>query len=142
MGFSGRCEAIKAPTTENDTVQMAKVTIPSSEIKISPRVCSLKIARIKVATASAAHSAHSDQAIQAAVRWLILPALPLGSGSRLSMVAVMPLRPSLLPYLTPLPSLETLRQPLRARSFKMVPLYRGFGKVRIYGDPRSLRFGS
>src|SRR3712207_2380139 len=74
MGFSGRCEAIKAPTTENDTVQMAKMTIPSSEIKkISPRVCSLRRARIKFAAASATHSAHSDQASHAATRALILP---------------------------------------------------------------------
>src|SRR5215204_4701603 len=73
MGFLGRCEAIKAPTTENDIVQMAKVTIASSEIKISPRVCSLRRARIRLATASATHSAHSDQAIQAAVRLLIPP---------------------------------------------------------------------
>src|ERR687897_583062 len=77
MGFSGRCEAIKAPTTENDTVQMAKMTIASSEIKnISPRVCSLRRARIKFATASATHSAHSDQANHAATRALI-PSTPL-----------------------------------------------------------------
>src|SRR5918997_3649911 len=74
MGFSGRCEAIKAPTTENDTVQMAKLTIPCSEIKnISPRVCSLRRARIKFAAASATHSAHSDQASHAETRALILP---------------------------------------------------------------------
>jgi hypothetical protein len=69
MGFSGRCEVIGAPTTENDTVRMAKV------MKISPRVRPLRRARIWLAVASATHSRHSDQAIQAADRMLI-PALP------------------------------------------------------------------
>src|SRR5918995_637129 len=72
MGFSGRCEAMRAPTTANDTVQVAKVNIPS-ETKISPRVRPLRRARIKFAAASATHSAHSDQASHAATRALILP---------------------------------------------------------------------
>src|SRR5215217_6639790 len=63
---------MRAPTTENDTVQVAKVTIPS-ELKISPRVCSLRRARIKFAAASATHSAHSDQASRAERRALTLP---------------------------------------------------------------------
>src|SRR5918998_1118905 len=73
MEFSGRCEAMRAPTTENDTVRMAKVPIPGP-IKISRRGCPLRRARIRLATASATHSAHSDQASHEAARWLILPA--------------------------------------------------------------------
>src|ERR671921_470436 len=68
MEFSGRCEMMRAPTTENDTVRMVKVK------KISPRVRPLRRARIWLAVASATHSTHSDQAIQAADRMLI-PAL-------------------------------------------------------------------
>src|SRR5215218_9095809 len=75
MGFSGRCEAIKAPTTENDTVQVGRSAIegPSQARKISPRVRPLRRARIRLAAASTTHSRHSDQAIQAANRMLILP---------------------------------------------------------------------
>src|ERR687890_303839 len=57
MGFSGRCEAMRAPTTENDTA----------------RVRPLRRARIGLAAASATPSAHSDQANHAAVRRLIPP---------------------------------------------------------------------
>src|ERR687889_1087514 len=75
MGFSGRCEAIKAPMMENDTVQVRRLAIvgPSQARKISPRVRPLRRARIRPATASATQSRHSDQAIQAANRMLILP---------------------------------------------------------------------
>src|SRR5215203_6631214 len=75
MGFSGRCEAINAPTTENDTVQVGRTANegPSQARKISPRVRPLRRAKIRLATASATHSRHSDQAIQAADRMLILP---------------------------------------------------------------------
>src|SRR5215208_834228 len=77
MGFSARCEATRAPTTENDTVQAARVTIVGPQaIKISPRVRPLRRARIRLATASARHSAHSDQASHAATRALILPSPP------------------------------------------------------------------
>src|SRR5215208_3355108 len=63
MGFSGRCEAIKAPTTENDTVQVGRTANegPSQARKISPRVRPLRSARIRLAAASARHSRHSDQ---------------------------------------------------------------------------------
>src|SRR5215211_521823 len=76
MGFSGRCEAIKAPTTENDTVSVGRAAIEGPEDqsrKISPRVRALRRARIRLATASATHSRQSDQAIQAVNRMLILP---------------------------------------------------------------------
>src|SRR5215210_4069664 len=55
MGFSGRCEAIKAPTTENDTVSVRRVAIvgPYQAKKISPRVRTLRRARIRLAVASA-----------------------------------------------------------------------------------------
>src|SRR5215213_5293709 len=74
MGFSGRCEEMRAPTTENDTVRVARVTIegpPPKAVKISPRVCPLSRARIGLAAASATHSTHSDQASHAAARALI-----------------------------------------------------------------------
>src|SRR5688500_204669 len=73
MGFSGRCEAIKAPTTENDTVQVGRVAIegPSQARKISSRVRPLRRARIRLAAASTKHTANSDQANHAALRWLI-----------------------------------------------------------------------
>src|SRR5215217_21737 len=74
MGFSGRCEVIKAPTTENDTVRLARVSIDGPQaMKISARVRPLRRARIGLAAASATHSAHSDQANHAAVRRLIPP---------------------------------------------------------------------
>src|SRR5687767_13609648 len=74
MGFSGRCEAIKAPTTENDTVSVGRAAIEGPQArKISPRVRSLRRARIRLATASTTHSRQSDQAIQAADRMLIPP---------------------------------------------------------------------
>src|SRR5215211_3099047 len=75
MGFLGRCEATRVPTTENDTVQVGRTAIegPSQAVKISPRVRPLRRARIKLATASTTHSRHSDQASQAAARVLTLP---------------------------------------------------------------------
>src|SRR5215218_5886330 len=74
MGFSGRCEAIKAPTTENDTASVGRVAIegPSKARKISPRVRSLRRARIRLATASTTDSTHSDQASTVAP-WVLLP---------------------------------------------------------------------
>src|SRR4028118_1842147 len=77
MRFSGRCEAMRAPTTENDTVQMTRLPIvgPSKTKKISLRVRPLKRVRIRLATASAMHSRHSHQASQAAARLLTPPAL-------------------------------------------------------------------
>src|SRR5215218_6669850 len=74
MGFSGRCEAIKAPTTENDAIRVAMATIegPPKAVKISPRVRLLRRPRIGLAAASATHSAHNDQAGHAATRALIL----------------------------------------------------------------------
>src|ERR687897_2311509 len=76
MGFSGRCEAIKAPTTENDTIWARRVATggPDQARKISPRVSPLRRARIRPATARTKHSRHSDQASHAAVRRLIPPA--------------------------------------------------------------------
>src|SRR5919107_5651831 len=74
MGFSGRCEAMRAPTTENDTVRVARVSIDGPQaMKISARVRPLRRARIGLAAASATPSAHSDQANHAAVRRLIPP---------------------------------------------------------------------
>src|SRR5688500_16541350 len=75
MGFSGRCEAIKAPTTENDTIWARRVATggPDQARKISPRVSPLRRARIRPATARTTHSRHSDQASHAAVRRLIPP---------------------------------------------------------------------
>src|SRR5688500_17962399 len=75
MGFSGRCEAIKAPTTENDTIWARRVATggPDQARKISPRVRPLRRARIRPATPSATHTRHSDQASHAAVRRLIPP---------------------------------------------------------------------
>src|SRR5829696_1880520 len=75
MGFSGRCEAIKAPTTENDTAMMARWAIggPPRARKISPRVLPFRRVRIRLAAASATLIRHSDQAIQAVNRMLILP---------------------------------------------------------------------
>src|SRR5215213_5832369 len=75
MGFSGRCEAIKAPTTENDTVQVGRTAIegPSQTRKISPGVRPLRRARIRLAVASATHSTHSDQASHGAARAFIPP---------------------------------------------------------------------
>src|SRR5918997_3231828 len=75
MGFLGRCEAMRAPTTENDTAMMARWAIggPPRARKISARVRPLRRARIRLATASATLIRHSDQAIQAAVRRLIPP---------------------------------------------------------------------
>src|SRR5215203_381527 len=77
MGFSGRCEAIKAPTTENDTIQVRKAAIEGQHKaeKISPRVRPLRRARIRLATASATHSTHSDQASTVAP-WVLLPTTP------------------------------------------------------------------
>src|SRR5919112_3031618 len=75
MEFSGRCEAIKAPTTDNDTIWVRRVATggPDQARKISPRVSPLRRARIRPATASATHSRHSDQASHAARRVLISP---------------------------------------------------------------------
>src|SRR3712207_6155196 len=74
MRFSERCEAMRAPTTEHDTIRVARVTVEEFELmKISPRVRPLRRARIRLATASGTQSRHSDQAIQAADRMLILP---------------------------------------------------------------------
>src|SRR5215208_3363188 len=59
MRFSGRCEVIKAPTTENDTVRLARVSIDGPQAKkISARVRPLRRARIGVAAASARHTTH------------------------------------------------------------------------------------
>src|SRR4051812_32084868 len=79
MGFSGRWEAIKAPTTENDTVQVGRTANegPSQARKISPRVRSLRRARIRLAAASTTHSRHNDHATHAAARRLIPPTLRL-----------------------------------------------------------------
>src|SRR5215204_7191429 len=112
MAFSGRCEAINAPTTENDTVQVGRTAIegPSQARKISPRVRPLRRARIRLAAASTMHSRHSDQAIQAANRMLILPS---------------PRPRSLDPSgTTPLYSttvFQALRQPLRSRVWSELP---------------------
>src|SRR5918998_3661708 len=74
MGFSGRCEAIKAPITENDTVQVGRTANegPSQAKKITPRVRPLRRARIRLATASATHTTHSDHASTVAP-WVLLP---------------------------------------------------------------------
>src|SRR3712207_4323346 len=74
MVFSGRCEAIKAPTTENDTASVGRTAIegPSQARKISARVRPLRIARNRLATASTTHSTHSDQASTVAA-WVLLP---------------------------------------------------------------------
>jgi hypothetical protein len=61
MGFSGRCEAIMAPTTENATVRVAIMTMPSST-KISPNVRPLRRAKIRLAAARPTHSRHRVQA--------------------------------------------------------------------------------
>jgi hypothetical protein len=72
MGFSGRCEAMRAPTTENDTVRVARVSIDGPQaMKISARVRPLRRARIGLAAASATPSTHSDQASQGVARVLI-----------------------------------------------------------------------
>src|SRR5687767_2443013 len=75
MGFSGRCEAIKAPTTENDTIWARRMATggPDQARKISPRVSPLRRLKIRPATASATHSRHSDHASHAATRVLISP---------------------------------------------------------------------
>src|SRR5918994_1314175 len=75
MGFSGRCEAIKAPTTENDTAMMARWAIggPPRARKILSRVRSLRRARIRLAAASATLIRHSDPANHVATRALIPP---------------------------------------------------------------------
>src|SRR5215211_5377489 len=75
MGFLGRCEAMRAPTTENDTIWVRRMATEGLDRarKISPRVRPLRRARIRPATASATHSIHSDQASHAATRALILP---------------------------------------------------------------------
>src|SRR5215210_4080758 len=75
MVFSERCEATRAPTTEDDTTMMSWLAIegPSKARKISPRVRLLRRARIRLAAASATHSRHSNQAIQAVNLMLILP---------------------------------------------------------------------
>src|SRR5215217_5629600 len=74
MGFSGRCEAIKAPTTENDTVQVGRTANegPSQAKKISPGERPLRRARITLAAASATHTTHSDHASTVAP-WVLLP---------------------------------------------------------------------
>src|SRR5829696_2721938 len=69
MGLVGRREAMSAPTvgyaSESTSASMAKTWHLSntSERKSSNRVTPM----------STTHTAHSDQANQAAVRWLILP---------------------------------------------------------------------
>src|SRR5918997_4221521 len=75
MGFSGRCEAMRPPTTENDTIWVRRVATegPDQARKISLRVSPLRRARIRPATARTTHSRHSDQASHAAVRRLIPP---------------------------------------------------------------------
>src|SRR3712207_610876 len=74
MGFLGRCAALRAPTTENHTIRAARVTIEGpGPMKSSPSVRPLRSARIRLATASATHSAHSDHASQEAARVLIPP---------------------------------------------------------------------
>src|ERR671910_2931208 len=75
MRFLGRCEAMRAPTTENDTVQVTRLPIvgPSKSKKISLRVRPLRRVRNRLATASATHSAHSGQASQAEARALLPP---------------------------------------------------------------------
>jgi hypothetical protein len=74
MGFSGRCEAIKAPTTENDTIWVRRMTVVGIPVStISYRVCPLRRLKIRHAPASATHSRHSDQASHAARRVLISP---------------------------------------------------------------------
>jgi hypothetical protein len=74
MGFSGRCEAMRAPTTENDTAMMATWAIggPPRARKISSRVRPLRRVRIRLAAASATLIRHSDQASHAVTRALIL----------------------------------------------------------------------
>src|SRR5918995_6600144 len=73
MEFSGRCEAIKAPTTENDTIRVARATVVGLSVStISPRVRPLRRLKIRHAAASAPHSRHSGQANHAARRALIL----------------------------------------------------------------------
>src|SRR5215208_7884355 len=80
MRFSGRCEVINAPTTENDTVRLAKVSIDGPQaMKITARVRPLRRARIGLAAASARHSTHSDQASHGAARRLIPPSARLCS---------------------------------------------------------------
>src|SRR5829696_7432445 len=74
MRFSGRCEAIKAPTTENDTVRLARMSIDGpQDMKISARLRPLRRARIGLAAASATPSTHSDQASHGATWGLIPP---------------------------------------------------------------------
>src|SRR5918997_3703261 len=74
MGFSGRCEAMRAPTTENDTAMMAMWAIggPPRARKISSRVLPLRRVRIRLAAASATLIRHSDPASHAVTRALIL----------------------------------------------------------------------
>src|SRR3712207_62657 len=66
---------MRAPTTENDTVQVRRLAIvgPSQAMKISARVRPLWRARIRVAVASATHSTHSDQASHGAARAFMPP---------------------------------------------------------------------
>src|SRR5215213_3953795 len=115
MGLPGRCEAIRAPTTENDTAMMARWAIGGAPppMKIQPRVRPLRRARIRLAAASATLIRHSDQANHAATRALI-PSTPL----------LCSLAPSVT---TPLYSTivsQALRQTLRAevpREYPPVP---------------------
>src|ERR687897_1503379 len=74
MEFSGRCEAIKAPTTENDTIRVARATVVGLSVStISYRVRPLRRLKIRHAPASATHSRHSGQANHAATRLLVPP---------------------------------------------------------------------
>src|SRR5829696_3490211 len=77
MGLVGRREAMSAPTVGD-----ASESTPVSRAKAGPSLCPGRPAGIpppvrksstRASPMSATHTAHSDQANQAAVRWLMLP---------------------------------------------------------------------
>ena len=65
MGLVGRREATNPPTTALAVMARGKLTAPALE--------PLRIASATALAIKASVCTHSDQAIQAAVRWLILP---------------------------------------------------------------------
>src|ERR687889_928597 len=104
MGFSGRCEAMRAPTTENDTIWVRRMTVVGIPVStISYRVSPLRRPKIRHAPASTTHSRHSDQASHAARLVLISPT-PRPCCS---------LAPSVITPLYSTPVCQTLRQTLR-----------------------------
>src|SRR5918993_2169137 len=122
MGFSGRCEAIKAPTTENDTAMMARWAMggPPWVRKISYRVLPLRRARIRLAAASATLIRHSDQANHAATRALI-PSTPLPCSLALSVTTLL--------YSTTVS--QALRQTLREEGLNNIDPHQ---RPRAHGD--------